>query len=30
MSEVASSEYHKFSIPLTVDVNSGKNWGEAH
>jgi len=30
MSEVSSSEYHLFSIPLTVDVNSGDNWGEAH
>jgi len=30
MSDVSSNEYHKFSIPLTVDVNSGNNWGEAH
>jgi len=30
MSDVSSSEYHEFSIPLTVDVNSGNNWGEAH
>jgi DNA polymerase-1 len=30
MSDVSSSEYHEFSIPLTVDVNYGNNWGEAH
>ena len=30
MSEASNSEYHKFSIPLTVDINSGNNWGEAH
>jgi len=30
MSDVSSSEYHEFSIPLTVDVNFGNNWGEAH
>tara|TARA_Y100000310_G_scaffold8953_1_gene9437 strand:- start:567 stop:3326 length:2760 start_codon:yes stop_codon:yes gene_type:complete len=30
MSDVSSNEYHKFSIPLTVDVNSGNNWGEVH
>jgi len=30
MSEVSSSEHHQFSIPLTVDINSGNNWGEAH
>ena len=30
MSDVSSSEHHIFSIPLTVDVYSGNNWGEAH
>ena len=30
MSDASSSEYHELSIPLTVDVNSGNNWGEAH
>ncbi len=30
MSSVSSSEYHMFSIPLEVNVNSGYNWGEAH
>jgi len=30
MSDVSSSEHHLFSIPLTVDVNKGNNWGEAH
>ncbi len=30
MKSVTSSEYHKFSIPLDVNVNSGYNWGEAH
>ena len=30
MASVAVSEYHSFSIPLTVDVNSGDNWGELH
>ncbi len=30
MSDVSSSNYHQFSIPLTVDVNSGNNWGDAH
>ena len=30
MSEVSSSEHHQFSIPLTVDISSGNNWGEAH
>ncbi|SVD38758.1 uncharacterized protein METZ01_LOCUS391612, partial [marine metagenome] len=23
-------EHHQFSTPLTVDINSGNNWGEAH
>jgi DNA polymerase-1 len=30
MISVSSSEHHKFSIPLEVNVNSGYNWGEAH
>ena len=30
MSDVSNSEHHQFSIPLTVDINSGNNWGEAH
>ena len=30
MKSVSSSEYHKFSIPLDVNVNSGYNWGDAH
>ena len=30
MTSVSSSEYHMFSIPLEVSVNSGYNWGEAH
>ena len=30
MSDVSSSEHHQFSTPLTVDINSGNNWGEAH
>ena len=30
MMSVAKSDYHSFSTPLTVDVNSGKNWGELH
>jgi DNA polymerase I len=30
MESIASSEYHMFSIPLEVNVNSGYNWGEAH
>ena len=30
MIDVSSSEYHQFSIPLTVDINSGDNWAEAH
>ena len=27
MSKVTSSELHSFSISLTVDINSGENWG---
>ncbi len=30
MASISSSEYHMFSIPLEVSVNSGYNWGEAH
>ena len=30
MMSVTKSDYHSFSTPLTVDVNSGKNWGELH
>ncbi len=30
MISVSSSEYHMFSIPLDVNINSGYNWGEAH
>ena len=30
MKSVSSSEYHMFSIPLDVNVNSGNNWDEAH
>ncbi len=30
MVSVANSDYHSFSIPLTVDINSGDNWGLVH
>ncbi len=30
MSSVISSELHSFSIPLTVDINDGDNWGILH
>ena len=30
MTSVAKSDLHSFSIPLTVDVNSGENWGILH
>ena len=30
MSDASSSDQHQFSIPLTVDINFGDNWGEAH
>ena len=30
MSDISSSEHHKFSTPLTVDINSGNNWDKAH
>jgi len=30
MMSISSSDYHMFSIPLNVSVNTGTNWGEAH
>ena len=30
MSSVATSDHHSFSIPLTIDINSGDNWGLLH
>ena len=30
MISVANSDHHSFSIPLTVDINSGENWGSLH
>ena len=30
MASVTESELHSFSIPLTVDVNIGDNWGILH
>ncbi|MDA9624190.1 DNA polymerase I [Pelagibacteraceae bacterium] len=30
MVSVSTSNYHMFSVPLKVTINSGKNWGEAH
>ena len=30
MSGVANSDQHSFSIPLTVDLNAGDNWGTLH
>ena len=30
MSSVAKSDHHSFSIPLTVDLNIGDNWGSLH
>jgi len=30
MESVSSSEHHKFTIPLDVNINSGNNWEEAH
>ncbi len=30
MESISSSDYHMFSIPLDVNVNSGNNWDEAH
>ena len=30
MSSVVDSDHHSFSIPLTVDINIGDNWGALH
>ncbi len=30
MNGVESSEYHKFTVPLLIDLNSGENWGMLH
>jgi len=30
MTSVKDSDLHSFSIPLSVDVNIGDNWGELH
>ena len=30
MTRVSHTDYYKFSIPLTVDIDFGINWGEAH
>jgi DNA polymerase-1 len=30
MISVAKSDQHSFSIPLTVDLNTGENWGTLH
>ena len=30
MASVSKSDLHSFSIPLTVDINSGENWGILH
>ena len=30
MISVVNSDYHSFSIPLTIDINSGDNWGILH
>jgi len=30
MTSISGSDYHMFSIPLNVSINSGLNWGEAH
>ena len=30
MSSGAESDQHSFSIPLTVDLNTGENWGTLH
>ncbi|MDC1476364.1 DNA polymerase I [Pelagibacteraceae bacterium] len=30
MISISSSEYHMFSVPLEININSGYNWGEAH
>ena len=30
MISVVKSDFHSFSIPLTVDINFGENWGILH
>jgi DNA polymerase-1 len=30
MTSISVSDYHMFSIPLNVSINSGLNWGDAH
>jgi len=30
MMSISNSEYHIFSIPLDVHINSGYNWGGIH
>jgi len=30
MTSVVNSDFHSFSTPLTVDINSGDNWGVIH
>ena len=30
MLSISSSDYHMFSVPLNVSINSGLNWEEAH
>ena len=30
MMSVKNSELHSFSIPLSVDINTGENWGMLH
>ena len=30
MTSVVNSDLHSFSVPLTVDINTGDNWGTLH
>ena len=30
MNSVSSSEHHKFTVPLLIDLNFGENWGLLH
>ena len=30
MSSVKISDLHSFSLPLSVDINVGDNWGDAY
>ena len=30
MSSVKDSDLHSFSLPLSVDINAGDNWGDLH